>query len=617
MKQNIHQFVREQRENYIDKQVKISRNYNFNQKDTLDLIELYYNSKFLSGNLDSLGREKPFYNINKFRVNVETRATDLDVKDIKIESEVVDDYVRSFLLTKENQVWMKESNFGKRLNEIGKTRAKYGGVVIKKTVHQGKLEINVVHWKDLITDQTDIMKGVIIERHFYTPSELKAMSGVWDNVDEAIETAQSNKDDYNETNSSETPGDYIEVYEIHGDLPVAMLKDIENVKEEDWETYSTQIHIVAGSDFYDTDDAGAKTEKGSTLFMGEEKELPYKYLSRDEVPGRALGIGVVEDSFEAQVWTNDAVYKEKEIVELASKIIYQTTDKTVGKNVLTDLENGDIITLKDGKNLSQVNTVPSSLPEFTNLVAKWKESLDRTTSTFEANTGEALPSGTPYSLGALLNQQGNSMFDYYRQEIGIFLQEVYSDWILPHLIKRLKAKHTLATEFSEDELNLIDSAHIELALKEEIESKREQGILITNIEAERQRLKQKMMQTKSTRFINVPKNYYEDIDATISVITTNETRVKQAVLESLNSVLTIFMKAPQIYDNPVSKKIINKIMEVSGAFSPVELQVESTAPAPTQQMTQQMTGQAPQGLPQAPQIPQGAPQGAQGVPLGA
>ncbi len=40
----------------------------YNQYDILNTIELYYNSQFASGNLDSLGREKPFFNINKFRV---------------------------------------------------------------------------------------------------------------------------------------------------------------------------------------------------------------------------------------------------------------------------------------------------------------------------------------------------------------------------------------------------------------------------------------------------------------------------------------------------------------------------------------------------------------------
>jgi hypothetical protein len=51
----------------------------------LRTIELYSNGKFTSGNKDSLGREKPFF--CKFRVNVATRATDLDTKDVNIQSE--------------------------------------------------------------------------------------------------------------------------------------------------------------------------------------------------------------------------------------------------------------------------------------------------------------------------------------------------------------------------------------------------------------------------------------------------------------------------------------------------------------------------------------------------
>ena len=40
--------------------------------------------KFLTGNQDSLKREKRFCNITKFRVNVAMRATDIDTKDITV-----------------------------------------------------------------------------------------------------------------------------------------------------------------------------------------------------------------------------------------------------------------------------------------------------------------------------------------------------------------------------------------------------------------------------------------------------------------------------------------------------------------------------------------------------
>jgi hypothetical protein len=87
---------------------------------------------------------------------------------------------------------MKQSDFATLLNRMGYTRAKYGGVLVKKVKHGSDLSIHVVPWKDAITDQVDIRHGLKIERHFYTPADLKEMtknSGL-QNVDEAIATAK-------------------------------------------------------------------------------------------------------------------------------------------------------------------------------------------------------------------------------------------------------------------------------------------------------------------------------------------------------------------------------------------------------------------------------------------
>jgi hypothetical protein len=74
--------VRQQRDDYRSQSVTIAEGYDFSQYETLRTIELYHNSRFSTGNKDTLGREKPFYNISKFRVNVATRATDLDTRDV-------------------------------------------------------------------------------------------------------------------------------------------------------------------------------------------------------------------------------------------------------------------------------------------------------------------------------------------------------------------------------------------------------------------------------------------------------------------------------------------------------------------------------------------------------
>jgi hypothetical protein len=97
--ETIFDFVKEQRTQYRAYTIEIADGYEYSQYQTLRTIELYHNSKFETGNKGSLKREKPFYNIVKLRVNVATRATDIDTKDVQVSSESADGYVQSFTCT--------------------------------------------------------------------------------------------------------------------------------------------------------------------------------------------------------------------------------------------------------------------------------------------------------------------------------------------------------------------------------------------------------------------------------------------------------------------------------------------------------------------------------------
>ena len=55
--------------------------FDFSQWETLNLIELYYNSQFESGKIDSEGQRKVFLNISQFKADVASKQVDIDVKD--------------------------------------------------------------------------------------------------------------------------------------------------------------------------------------------------------------------------------------------------------------------------------------------------------------------------------------------------------------------------------------------------------------------------------------------------------------------------------------------------------------------------------------------------------
>jgi hypothetical protein len=57
-------------------------------------------SKFTSGQNDSRGNPKPFFNITKGKVNIAIRATDIDRKDISMKENGSDDYFRALCCIK-------------------------------------------------------------------------------------------------------------------------------------------------------------------------------------------------------------------------------------------------------------------------------------------------------------------------------------------------------------------------------------------------------------------------------------------------------------------------------------------------------------------------------------
>jgi hypothetical protein len=148
--QSIFEYVKETRDAYRTEKVEVTDGYEFSQYETLNLIELYHNSKFSTGSKDSLGGEKPFYNICKFRVNVATRATDLDTKEVHIQSDRAgsEAYTQSFLLSLKNPNWMKDANLAGFLKQMGHTRAKYGHLLIKKIERERELALQVMRGRD-------------------------------------------------------------------------------------------------------------------------------------------------------------------------------------------------------------------------------------------------------------------------------------------------------------------------------------------------------------------------------------------------------------------------------------------------------------------------------------
>lgn len=530
-------------------------------KDIIRTVEFYSNSQYLSGNKDDLGKEKPFYNVCNYRVTTAKVATDLDVKDIKFEPDSLKYRVQSMIINKELYKYFKESNFSQTLNDMGYVRPKYGGVLIKKSINNGKLVISVVDWTNVEFDPSDITGGVLIEKFYLQPSEFASYSAEWKNVNEVLKAHEK----FHKNKPAK-----IEILEISGELPESYYPENEDNSEYvDNGKYARMCFYVA-----------VVGKKKFVLYYEKEKENRYKYLPWEKV-GLGLGRGVVEDGFESQVWQNDAMISMKNAMELSGKVILSTDSQKVSGNAITGVSNGHIFQLEQGKSINSLNLSASSLPQFQNIISLWDNQYNKIASTFDANTGEAPTAGTPYSQTALLNQVANSPFEYRREEWGIFLNEVLNDWIYPYLKKRIVKEHNLVAEYTDEELDIIDES---IAIYEsnnsiieslftggKIPTTQEQMMMIDDI-------KNSLKKNGKKRELSIPESFL-DVKGNLTANITGELKNKSVILQSLDSIFKTVVSTynPQTgtygaLQDPTLSKIFNQIIEMSGmpsvAFSP-------------------------------------------------
>lgn len=564
------------KENYEKGTVDIIDGLPYSMYQTLRRIEFYTNSRYLNGNTDNRNRVKPFYNITNFRINVAVRATDIDTKDFSVFSDNPKHYVKSMLFSKEMKNWMKRVNFAKTLNDFGHTRAKYGGVLIKRVKRNGELHIQIPEWKNIVTDSIDIVNGVKGERHYMTKVQFQSKMDAWNNLADNMDLVEKTLKKTHGKNYSSA--DRVCVLEIEGEFDNAYVEDTK-------EGYSLQKHFI----LLDQDDNAI-----ACLHSEKKTSSDYKYLAWLEASGRGLGIGIAEDAFEAQVAINDSILKEMDIMEIASRTLFWTDSASVENNLLTDVESGQLLKVNPGEQMQVLNSTPNSLPQLDNIRVKWDEQVSRATSTFEAVTGETMPSGTPFRSLAVQNQEGMGLFAYRMEEAGIFWREVFSDWIVPHLKSKLTRSHVLTSDFTAEELQTIDEAVsteranrkvIDRALQGKVTSAEDYQVLL---ESEKELLKV----TKGTRFINIPDDYFKDLEAQIDINITGEQLNKGVMFETINNMLVTITQSfnPNtgtfaVLEDPTLSKIFGKAVEMTGiGISPAELVPRKVAQpmAPTQ-----------------------------------
>jgi hypothetical protein len=516
-----------------------SKGYDFSQKETLNLIDLYYNSKFETGNTDSEGQRKLFLNICAFRADVASKMIDLDTKNFIFIPDDEDSQWGSFLISKEFKNWARKNYFGDLLNEAVENWPKYGTLVIKRV---GK-KLERVPLKTLVNQQDakDLQTAThVIEIHEnMTLQDMKKFPD-WD------------------TDQLEMKfGDKATVYERYGHIPASLYYELQGKKAPKGLENESYDCVVICTCQKSKDGKFA----GSILFIEKIDERPYLEVHWKKQDGRWLGIGEVENQFENQVARNMIANFRKRALQWSSKKIFQSPDETVAKNLIRDVKDGEVLRIMPNGNITQIDMASREVGEFQSFEDVLEKNSDQKSFTYEVATGESMPSGTPFRLGVVLSNAVNSHFGLKQEKLGLFFKKVVIEFVFDIFKKENRKEHTVTFYGSEKGVEDIRKAMLEHTMKDKIKSYLlNPGNRPMPVWSEVKTLLEEAYKQKSHLYIDVPDSFYDNMKNHCELVITGE---EIDIPSKLGTFSTLYQTLVQVGD-PRSEQVLNKIMQLTG-----------------------------------------------------
>jgi len=582
-------------ENDYKQPIDINDSYKWSMRDHIKTTDLYNNSQLLNVKDDFT----PVKNITRPILNLQHRTEDIEVKDVQIYVNDPEKYHLSMLVKKyHDDVFAVENDMDTFFDELNISRIDQGGGLSKKL---NKPRPEVVPLQTIaFCDQSDLLSGPIGIRHYYSADQLLDMrqfgwgnekNGATISVEDLI-ALSSDTDKKNEDGQSiKTPGRYIEVYEVHGNLPRVFAEPTDDSGE-----YETRIYIVA---FYTK--KGDNKRNGVTLYTKPEKESPFKLTKRDPVYGRALGFGGAEELFEAQVWTNYDMIRMQDMLDAASKTILKYIGPGMtNRTKIRDMDSLDIIELGMGEDIGQVDTFPRNMQLFEKSMAMWDAHAKDIGAAQDVLQGKEPSSGTPFASLQAQIMQGIGLHEYRRQQYAKHLEEIYTDWVIPHIEKEICKGAQFLSELTLKEMQDITDAMVTNLANKQIVEMVINGEEVTEeaVDLFKETVRAEFKKKGNTHWIKILKDDFKDSKFSVKVSIAGKSKNLSKMADNMTNIFRQIFANPQQFaatmQVPAAATAFNELLEYSG-MSPLDFNdFGKLAEAPM----------APQAAPMAPAMAQ-------------
>ena len=563
----IFEYATQEESSYKTREIQVSDNVTWNMYTYLTQGFNLKNGWFINAS-NNLLTKHPFKNIILQILEFRYAAEDRDVKDILFHIDDPEKHHISFLVKKYwKNVYTVENDIDSFIDDIIEEKVDFGGCLVEKgsgavPKARGLREI-------AFCDQTDLLGGPIGFKFNFSPDALrdKAKLGWGDEkngadipLERLIFNAKNQKDaPAQEGLQNQVTGKNIEVYVVRGQMPESYLND--SGKEE---VMVNQIQVIA---FYQ-DEKNPNNKTGVTLYKNKETEEVFKFHTPKKIYNRALGKGTIEELTDAQIWTNFAEIQKVNMLKAASKIVFQTTDESyANRQKIRDMENLEITTTKDGATISQVPTGSPNIQLFNQALVEWENHARILGGATEALLGIQPPAGSPFRLQERVVFEGKKPHERRAGKFDKFLEEIIRDWVLPHMAREItKGKKFLVTLSYDEMAWLTERIATNRAAKEQVEAVLS-GRIPEDFEALKERFRQDFAQGGNEKFLEILKDELKGIEMKVEIVVSNKQTDLGLMVDKLVNVLRQYLAAPQMRQDPIATKLLNKILEASGLSS--------------------------------------------------
>lgn len=416
----------------------------YSQYKLVRRVRLFQNRIYPNGKVTTDGSYKGWYDIIHPAVNNEVKNLRFESRNIlPFSTAPVQDFAPVFILNAAMAEYNRDNMVDEELNDAVEIFSGMGNILWKDC---GK-EYEVCDFENTyITNQTakTVDETAIIQRAQYTQSQLRSKTE-WKNIESVIdECGKKERKQTGDTTEVESTSPVYTVYERNGEVSEKELYEAQGKSGGDDTKYLLARIIVAADDY----SGGKKFVVYAEPFPADKKMSDvFIEAHRGPYKGKWFREGLYELLFDYQYRVNEIGQQITSGLEWASKAIFKDENPQFFNNIKTQLKNGRVI---KSTTLSQVDIRMQGLDQLIADYNRIKQMADAVSNSLEVVTGESMPSGMPFRMGLLLDQNANKLYTHLRGKFGGPYAQVFRRFVIPKMVKHLKGKDIIRVTGSKD-----------------------------------------------------------------------------------------------------------------------------------------------------------------------